>query len=174
MITFNDMWHFLETTFCSEKALHVIGHDGLKLPYDYYIIRGRVEDRFDLEILRDLWKERYTFIVQSSSITRELTALVDEIEEDNNVEAGAHIYAGLKNSRSFNPHADNPDNLIIQCIGESQVTLYSDEGLTVKDQFILRPGGSVYIPSKQYHLVEPLTDRLSISIPIYKNEKSSL
>ena len=172
MITFDDMWHFLETTFCDEKVLDVIDNEGRKLDHDYFICYGKVEKKFDLEILRDLWKQKHTFILQSSSITRELANLVEEIEEDNKVDAGAHVYAGLMGSRSFKPHQDKPDNLIIQCIGESRVTLYNEEK-EIDLQKILKPGQSIYIPSKQFHLFEPLSDRLSISIPMYPNDYQS-
>ena len=43
MITFDDMWHFLETTFCDEKVLDVIDNEGRKLDHDYFICYGKVE-----------------------------------------------------------------------------------------------------------------------------------
>ena len=104
--------------------------------------------------------------------------MIEEIEQDNNVQAQSHIYMGKYESRSFSVHADNPDNLIVQCIGKSKVTIYNeysncagifpDANVTIKEQYILEPENSIYIPSLQFHLFEPLTDRLSISIPMIK------
>jgi len=179
IITFHEIWWFIETTYVDERILQLIHPEtGNKISPDTYIKQTRWEKRYDMDVLRTLWDECYSFIVHGSQITPNIKNLIEEVELDHNVDAHSHIYMGKKNSRSFPIHADNPDNLIVQCIGKSKVTIYNeysdrsgafpDANVSIKEQFILEPGNSVYIPSLQYHLFEPLTDRLSISIPMYK------
>jgi hypothetical protein len=180
MITFDDLWNFIETTYVTEDVLHIIDHYGRKISFQKYILYSPWEMRFNIDKLKSMWNDQYTFIVHSSRINSELSQLIYKIERDNNVSAHAHIYAGKLGSKSFSIHADNPDNLIIQCIGKSKVTIYNeysevcgefpDANVTIKEQFVLEPGNSIYIPSLQFHLFEPLTDRLSVSIPMIKND----
>lgn len=179
IVTFDDVWKFLETTHVDEKVLHIISpHNEAKIPENLYIKETYWEKRFDISVLRKLWEECYTFIIHGSGVTPELRSIIKEIEEDNNVEAQSHIYTGKLGSRSFPIHADKPDNLIIQCIGKSRVTIYNEYSdavgvaqeinLSVKEQVILEPGNTIYIPSLQFHRFEPLTDRLSISVPMVR------
>ena len=182
ILTFDDVWRFLERTAVRNDILDVISPDGgIKLnPNDVpYMYETHWELRFDMNYLRNLWEHGCTFAVKSSMVTPELREIVEEIERDNGVRAQAHVYFGKVGSRSFNPHADISDNFIIQCIGKSQVTIYNEysgkqgivpnsarEDMTVKEKFIFEPGNTVFIPKLQCHLFEPLTDRLSISIPM--------
>jgi hypothetical protein len=179
IITFHEIWYFIETTYVDYDVLHLIDpNTGKKISPSDYVIETPWEKRFDMNRLRDLWEENYTFIVHGSCVTPEVKNLILQVEHDNNVYAHSHIYMGKFGSRSFSIHADNPNNLIVQCIGKSKVTIYNEYGnepgqsnnsdLTIKEQCILEPGNSVFIPALQYHLFEPLTDRLSISIPMYK------
>ena len=179
IITFHEVWWFIETTYVDERVLELIHPEtGEKISPNIYIQQTRWEKRYNMDVLRNFWEEGYSFIVHGSQITPNIRNLVEEVEFDHNVEAQSHIYMGKKGSRSFSIHADIPDNLIIQCIGKSKVTIYNeysncagvfpDANVTIKEQHILEPGNSIYIPSLQFHLFEPLTDRLSISIPMIK------
>lgn len=179
MITFLELWNFIETTYVDYDILHLIDPStGNKISTDKYIIKTFWEKRFNIEKLKIYWEECYTFIIHSSCINHSVRQLVEEIEKDHNISAQAHIYTGKVGSKSFPIHCDKPDNLIYQCIGKSRVTVYNEYGdfagcfpdvkVTVKEQYILEPGNSIYIPALQYHLFEPLTDRLSISIPMVK------
>ena len=180
IITFHEIWYFIETTHVANNVLQLIHPEtGEKIPSNTYIIQTRWEKRYDMDILRNLWEECYSFIVHGSCVTPAVRQLIEEVEQDNNVNAQSHIYMGKYGSRSFDIHCDNPDNLIVQCIGKSKVTIYNeysdcgygcttDENVSIKEQHILEPGQSIFIPSRQYHLFEPLTVRLSISIPMYR------
>lgn len=180
IITFREIWHFIETTCVTDNVVQLIHPEtGKKISPDNYVITTFWEKRFDMNKLRSLWEDCYTFIVHGSCVTPNVRQLIEEVEEDHNVQSQSHIYMGKKGSKSFSIHADKPDNLIFQCIGKSKVTIYnecsnvarigSDVNVTIKEQHILEPGNSIFIPSLQYHLFEPLTDRLSISIPMIKN-----
>jgi len=181
MITFEEVWLFIETTHVEERILHLIHpKTGEKISPNNYISETRWEKRYNINVLKNFWEEGYSFIVHGSQITPNVRSLVEEIELDHNVSAQSHIYMGKWGSRSFPIHADNPDNLIVQCIGKSKVTIYNeysncagvfpDANVTIKEQHILEPGNSIFISSLQFHLFEPLTDRLSISIPMIKND----
>jgi len=179
IITFHEIWYFIETTHVEDNTVQLIHPEtGAKIPSDIYIIQTPWEKRYDMNVLRNLWEECYSFIVHGSCVTPNVRQLIEEVERDNNVEAQSHIYMGKIGSKSFTIHCDKPDNLIVQCIGKCKVTVYNecgnqpcshaDDDLTIREQHILEPGNSIYIPSLQFHLVEPLTDRLSISIPMIK------
>jgi hypothetical protein len=181
IITFHEIWYFIETTHVDDSVIQLIHpQTGRKIPSDVYIIKTLWENRYNMDVLRNLWEECYSFIIHGSCVTPSVRHLVEEVEFDNNVNAQSHIYMGKYGSRSFPAHADKPDNLIVQCIGKSKVTIYNEysdrsgiftgENPTIKEQHILEPGNSIFIPSLQVHLFEPLTDRLSISIPMIKND----
>jgi len=180
MITFDEMWYFIETTTVTDNVVVLIDpQSGGKIDPKEYIIHSYWENRFDIPKLRKLWDLCFTFIIHGSTVTPAVRQLIEEVECGNNVHAQSHIYAGKVGSKSFSVHCDNPDNIIVQCIGKSRVTIYneygysagsldSDRGLTIKEQVILEPEMNIFIPAKQYHLFEPLTDRLSISIPMVR------
>lgn len=179
IITFHEIWYFIETTYVTDGVVQLIHPiSGNKISSENYIITNPWEKRYDMNKLRSFWEECYSFIVHGSCVTPNVRQLIEEIEQDHNVDAQSHIYMGKYGSRSFSIHADSPDNLIVQCIGKSKVTVYNEYSdvagifpnadVSVKEQIILEPGNSIYIPSLQYHLFEPLTDRLSISIPMIK------
>lgn len=181
IITFHEIWWFIETTYVDKKILELIHpNTGERIDSENYIISTHWEKRYDMDMLRKLWEENYTFIVHGSCVTPAVRHLVEEIENDNNVQAQSHIYMGKSGSKSFSIHADKPNNLIVQCIGKSKVTIYNEysdcaglfpnANVTVKEQYILEPGNTIFIPSFQFHLFEPLTDRLSISIPMIEND----
>lgn len=180
IITFHEIWYFIETTHVDDSVVKLIHPEtGIKISPNIYTRQTLWEKRYDMNVLRDLWEQCYSFIVHGSCVTPNVRQLIEEVERDHNVDAQSHIYMGKYGSRSFHIHCDNPDNLIVQCIGKSKVTVYNEygdcarwatpgESLTIKEQMVLEPGQSVYVPSMQFHLFEPLTDRLSISIPMYK------
>jgi ribosomal protein L16 Arg81 hydroxylase len=179
MITFDELWRFLETTHVTSKVLHIICPEGNKISPEDYIIQTYWESRFDFAKLKNYWEDRYTFLTHGN-INPTVRKLIEEIENDNDVHAHAHVYAGKFGSRSFPIHSDLPDNLIIQCVGKSRVTLYDNYStdpqtyngdvldLSLSEQIILSPGDSIYISSLRYHLFEPLSDRIGISIPMIK------
>ena len=181
MIDIDGMWRFLNNTFVGKSLLEVIDPDtSAKIPLRNFLYHNGWEFRFDFDKLEKLWDSGHTFIVQSSCANKVIREYVESLEIEKNVNAQAHIYAGKYGSKSFPIHCDVPDNIIVQCVGKSKVTVYNeyDQGcesiplhsdLTVKEQTILEPGQSISIPSLQYHHFQPLTDRLSISFPMMPN-----
>lgn len=111
----------------------------------------------------------------------------------------AHLYCGLQESSSFNPHCDGPNNFIFQIEGETEITVFENRQsslvnlneflvdkkseddydkmfshLRVIEKKIMKPGDMVYIPSRQFHHVKPLSDRISISFPLILKGPSSV
>ena len=86
----------------------------------------------------------------------------------------ANIYLSPKpSSKSFPPHADSTENFLFHTEGETKWTMYkefgsfggtTDKPLEVIDEFVLKPGDVLYIPTLQYHKAESVTPRISISI----------
>lgn len=101
----------------------------------------------------------------------------------------AHLYAGYQESNSFSPHVDGPCNFIFQIKGQNKFTVFENkklalapvvmsndisyeerkdiyDGLRVYEERVMNPGDMVYVPNRQYHYVEPVTDRISLSFPL--------
>lgn len=103
---------------------------------------------------------------------------------------GSHLYISKAQGGGFAPHFDNCTNLIFQLDGVSKVIVYGNkaghfihtkelnihpEEFNKKRDFELsqnilieeelHPGDCLYIPYKQYHCIESLTDRISLSVP---------
>jgi len=122
--------------------------------------------------------ERVTEIVRQLSISF------------NDAIVGSHLYASKGNAKGFGYHFDSPMNIIVQINGRSKVRVsdmranhcvspeilgdlgnYRDilnnkvEETICVDQ-ILEPGDAIYIPCKQFHCIEGMTDRISLSFPI--------
>ena len=179
IITIDEVWDFLETTYVTKDLLHILDKDGCRISDDIYLLENKWEFRFDILKLKNLWEDKHTFIVHSSNASKKLRSHVEKIEQLGSAEGQSHIYMGKEGSVSFGIHSDKPDNLIFQCEGKSKVTIFEDrsevegsycgdEQLTVDEEFILTPGKYCAIPSLRYHKFEPLTDRLSVSLPLYK------
>ena len=180
MITISEMWNFLNSTHVTEDLLHVIDpKTGLKVPTHHYVSNVYWEYRFDMNVLEKMWDKKYTFILHSSLVNKTLRDYVENLERENKVYCQAHVYFGKEGSKSFQIHADYPDNLIVQCVGKSKVTVYNeyaekngpflgDKDIEIGEQMVLEPSDAIFIPSLRYHLFEPLTDRLSISFPMIK------
>lgn len=102
------------------------------------------------------------------------------------------MYCGSKESNSFPPHTDHPNNIIFQVEGVSKWIFYknrvstlvgkdeisriykSDEDrhthiynkLEIQQEVIASPGDMCYIPARTYHQIIPMSDRISISFPL--------
>jgi len=104
----------------------------------------------------------------------------------------AHLYCGSAEAPSFPPHVDGPNNFIFQVEGESLFTVYENRQnslsnlhaqnlnktfsaeridflsskLRVLEEKVMKPGDMVYVPSRVFHHVKPLTNRISVSFPL--------
>ena len=185
IITTDEVWNFLETTLVTKELLRILDKNGNEICKDLYILENVWELRFDIEKLKNLWEDRHTFIIHSSNVSKKLRKHIEKLEEQGNCEAQSHIYMGKEGSSSFSIHSDKPDNLVFQCEGQSKVTIYNKnseleggyvekEELEIDEEFILTPGKYCAIPSLRYHKFEPLTDRLSVSVPVIKKTNNKV
>ena len=177
ILTFDEVWNFLQSTFVDPKVLQVIDpKTGVRINPNVFIQDGWWEYRYNMNVLKELWDNCYTFIVHASCVTPRVRRLIESIEVQNNCWAQAHIYMGKMGSKSFPIHSDRPDNLIFQCVGSSKVTVYKqyaeyaalfpDADVDIEKEIILTPGNAVFIPSLRLHKFDPLEDRMSISVPM--------
>ena len=183
MLTIEETFDFLGSTFVDLRLLKVVGLDGLTIvPLGEFVYISAWERRYDLQKLRELFCKGHTFVIHSSNVSPKVRSLVERLETKHQMSGQAHVYMGENGSRSFPIHADNPENYIHQCVGESKFTLYNetapqagnypDSGATVDFSRVLKPGDEVYIPSRRLHFFQPLTARLSISVPLDPNATS--
>lgn len=177
MLTIEQTFEFLERTFVQPGLLRVLELKGTsEVPEDRFIYENFWERRFDMDALKSLWDDGHTFIVHSSNVSPEVRELVETLERRHLMAGQAHVYMGTGGSRSFPKHADNPENYIFQCVGQSEFTLFNETapaaGLcdhletSVDFQRVLNPGDEVFIPSRRIHFFQPLRERLSISVPL--------
>lgn len=116
-----------------------------------------------------------------SEKTNELLKVFETIYD---VNAAIHVYGGLDDSKSFWIHEDYPSNFIIQAEGKTRWRVYNNRissmyrtgtmnhklthaDLDLAIDVILEPGDALYIPSRAYHIAEPIGKRLSMSIPCW-------
>ena len=110
--------------------------------------------------------------------------LLNIFENIYNINAAIHVYGGLADSTSFRIHEDYPSNFIIQADGKTRWKVFknrissmyrtgtmnhklSDKDLEIAIDVILEPGDALYIPSRAYHVAEPMGQRLSMSVPCW-------
>jgi ribosomal protein L16 Arg81 hydroxylase len=110
--------------------------------------------------------------------------LLDDIENILDVNAAAHVYYGLTNSKSFPIHCDAPPNFIIQIEGTTKWKVYDtnvshdvgllnpahEQSLNTVIDITLTPGDIIFIPAKMYHCAYPDNKRISMSIPCWPND----
>jgi hypothetical protein len=183
ILTIDEAFSFLETTFVSPGLLKVLCPDGVSFAHeDTFVYENFWERRFDMDRLRSLWKAGHTFIIHSSNVSTEVRQVVEDLEREHMASAQAHVYMGAVGSRSFPIHADNPDNYIFQCVGQSRFRLYRETApnsgiltkgaVKIEEERLLEPGDSVFIPALRYHFFQPLTERLSVSVPIQRGSNT--
>jgi len=130
-----------------------------------------------------------TFVITNYGFrNRKTQELLREFEEIfPSVACTIHAYGGVKESKSFNIHDDFPPNFIIQVEGETKWKVYknrasslldvgfgkntiSEEDLEIDLEVVLKPGDTIYIPSRAYHCAFPDSGRLSMSIPCWPKQ----
>lgn len=137
---------------------------------------------YDPDTLEYLWENGHTFIVESPYINNKVKQITKSIENSNFVCCDAHVYCGKKGSKSFPPHSDDSNNLIVQCKGKTYWRVWSvrsGEPSVFKElepqradlEFIMEPGDALILPINQVHKAEPMTDRISVSFPFVPGPK---
>ena len=93
--TFHEIWYFIETTYVTDDVVQLMHPEtGEKISPENYIITTDWEKRYDMDKLRSLWEDCYSFIVHGSCVTPNIRQLIEEVERDHNLDAKSLIYMG--------------------------------------------------------------------------------
>ena len=133
--------------------------------------------------LMNLFDHGHTLIINNFDLIDQARQNIMKSVEETfpNIRASMHIYAGMRESKSFKIHEDLANNFIIQVDGETHWRIYNDRASNLVSQMIespshseldcvidviLKPGDMLYIPARCYHQAQPKSKRLSVSIPM--------
>ena len=121
-----------------------------------------------------LWNEGHSFILTLSEFLNE--KLWKQCQEFEKYYGGgqANIYCSKrKDAKVFPIHADSTDNFLFHVRGKIRWFIYNEfhnkgmpyrpDSTTLLDSFVLDEGDLLYIPKGQFHRVETLSPRISIS-----------
>lgn len=128
------------------------------------------EERYQVSEVYKNWSLGGSIILTKASL---LTPKISEIAKciENTVlnsAADAHFYCSPSGgARSFPLHADEDDNYLVHAIGQVHWKVYRPGSKTdCVINKVLGPGDLLYIPKGVYHKAQPVTARISISIPV--------
>jgi len=126
------------------------------------------------EEMYKLWNEGHSFILTLSEFLNE--KLWKQCQEFEKYYGGgqANIYCSKReDAKVFPIHADSTDNFLFHVRGKIRWfiynefhfpgMMYSPQSTTLLESFVLDEGDLLYIPKGQYHRVETLSPRISIS-----------
>tara|TARA_B100001059_G_scaffold234351_1_gene276682 strand:- start:12204 stop:12899 length:696 start_codon:yes stop_codon:yes gene_type:complete len=132
----------------------------------------------------ECWHHGHNVIINNfDQIDRQRQQIMHGIEEAfPQIRASMHIYAGLKDCKSFKIHEDYANNFIVQVDGETHWRVYNNRASNIVGQIhewslthddldcaidvTMKPGDVLYIPARCYHHAQPSGKRLSVSIPM--------
>ena len=141
----------------------------------------------------DSFNQGNTAIIHNYGLYSEKTNdFLRMFEENFDVCSRIAVYCGLKESKSFKIHADEPSNFIIQVEGESEWVIYKektsslyspskineiyvdDRALEIETECKLKSGDMLYIPARSFHQMKSNTKRISLSVPCFPREQYKL
>lgn len=125
---------------------------------------------YEKKYLHEIWTNHGSIILtKASQLTPEISNIARTVEEHFGGAADAHFYCSYsEKSHSFKAHADLDDNFLVHAYGSVRWTvnntLENKQGDTT--EFDLTVGNLLYIPKGLIHKAEPLSKRISISVPL--------
>lgn len=124
--------------------------------------------RFDKEYLHSIWNNNGSIILtRASLLTPNISAIAGAIEKHFKGACDAHFYCSKKStSKSFNVHKDHDDNFLVHSYGSVKWTVANGFESNEFSVFKLTVGDMLYIPKGLYHCANPLSKRISISVPL--------
>jgi ribosomal protein L16 Arg81 hydroxylase len=146
----------------------------------------------DKEFMFSKVNQGYGLVITNYGFYSEKTNhLLSIFEKMFSVNAAIHVYCGLGSSTSFPIHDDYPCNFIIQVEGETHWKVFNnrisymhrtgimnnliqEDELDLAIDVVLTPGDGLYIPSRCFHVANPTTKRLSMSIPCWNRFPTEL
>lgn len=167
-------------------TFEMIGKDNLKIEIPVHkkswVFGRQVQDK---GFMFDRINNGFGFVIMDYAFHSPKTMkLLETLENIYMINAAIHVYGGLEDSKSFWIHEDYPSNFIIQAQGKTRWKVFNnrissmyrtgtmnhklkEEELDLAFDVVLEPGDAIYIPSRAYHIAEPIGKRLSMSIPCW-------
>ena len=131
----------------------------------------KAEEKLTREEIFELWKQGNSFILTLCEfLNKTMWQQCQEFEKHYGL-GQANLYcSNTKGARCFPIHADSTDNFLFHVRGKIRWYIYNEfeydcpkEEATVGHTFDLDEGDLLYIPKKQFHRVDTLSPRISIS-----------
>lgn len=117
----------------------------------------------------------YAFLINNYGFYNRATEkLLKDLADKFDILPDIHVYGGLEGSGSFAVHKDYPPNIIIQVDGETPWKVWKDTTQSATIDVVMKTGDVLFIPAQMYHVCEPNSARLSISIPLWPKENESV
>ena len=167
-------------------TFEMIGKDNLKIEIPTnkksWVFGRHVQDK---SFMFDRINNGFGFVIMDYAFHSAKTMkLLETLENIYMINAAIHVYGGLEDSKSFWIHEDYPSNFIVQAQGKTRWKVFNnrissmyrtgtmnhklrEEELDLAFDVVLEPGDAIYIPSRAYHIAEPMGKRLSMSIPCW-------
>lgn len=148
--------------------LQVVDHDGNK-----WCKKKSPEPKTREDLLK-MWRDGHSFILTISEfLNKQMWQQCQEFEKHYGI-GQANIYcSGQKDAKVFSIHSDSTDNFLFHVRGKIRWFIYNEfhrpgmpynpGSATLLESFVLDEGDLLYIPKGQYHRVETLSPRISIS-----------
>lgn len=172
LVTIEDVNNYINKTNANEYELAIIkNHSRITTPIKKYGWRNS----WNTKMLQKYWNEGCAFVLHTIHLNEKLKKLIKSLEEYSGMQFDSHIYCGKAGSTSYNYHCDVSHNIIIQCQGVTRWRVYpliTKQSMTFSEMKLdpiidvtMNPGDVIWIPMFQVHYAEPITDRLSVSLP---------
>lgn len=189
LISWNNIEYILNDTYrINPEFVELIDiKTQCKIPIPLFTSTWSQISRHQPEFVFNKINQGHTLVILGSSkITQKINHICYMIEDIlNDVSIDTHVYCGLKNSKSFKPHYDTADNVIIHQTGKCHWKIYKQMAadrdyqhnidkkyLDLQFECEIGPGDFIYVPKHQYHECIPLEKRISLSFPIVSGKDS--
>tara|TARA_R110000824_G_scaffold295901_1_gene484211 strand:- start:377 stop:1099 length:723 start_codon:yes stop_codon:yes gene_type:complete len=176
LFNFHDMESYINQ-YPYVKTLQVVDYDGYGTRWCFEKHRDMGQPFLNKKAIADLWNKGKTIVIPLAEYqNKKLVDLCYTFEQYFGI-GTANIYASpCKGSKCFNVHKDTTENFLFHQYGETKWTMYkefdNEKPETIIDEFVLKGGDFLYIPTGQYHKTECNSARLlcSIHFPNKKNQ----
>jgi hypothetical protein len=160
----------------SSARLRIIKNNGIEVPRDTFLKQNAawVPLGFDacldhIEVQRH-WDQGATLMLAHAAYaTDSISTYCKLIEESFDCfQCDAHIFISSRaGSRSFPKHYDESHNLIVPVEGKLLTMVYGcdDNSEKLLCSEILCPGQALFVPKGNWHQIQPIEKRISVSFP---------
>jgi hypothetical protein len=187
--TWSDVAYCMNTPALYDYSIGVGNYTKNNIPS--YHTHWLSEPVIDKQCVFNLFNNGESLVINNYGFhNQSINNILNNIEDKFEVNCAAHVYCGLKASKSFNVHSDTPANFILQIEGRTRWVVYDQRSSNLFDVLknnvtikhadfskskilideVLEPGDVLYLPARQFHVAIPDESRISISIPCWPRE----